>query len=138
MLSVLSVVKAVLRPSSFCESGSYTPRPARTSARIPLENKYHELEAEHEKAIDAEDWDESDKLTGQMEDIEARLAALKETLLDVNAFDKTIAGAVVTMDDGDLVVHRGLERRAVRKASHPDSEDAASQTAAKSDRKSLE
>ena len=88
-----------------------------TSARVPLENKYHELEAEHEKASDAEDWDESDKLTGQMEDIEARLAALKETLLDVNAFDKTIAGAVVTMDDGDLVVHRGLERRAARKAS---------------------
>ncbi len=112
---------------------SYLPEYAEmTSARIPLENKYHELEAEHEKAIDAEDWDESDKLTGQMEDIEARLAALKETLLDVNAFDKTIAGAVVTMDDGDLVVHRGLERRAAKKTSQSDAADGVSPTAAKS------
>ena len=76
-----------------------------TSARVPLENKYHELEAEHEKAIDAEDWDESDKLTGQMEDIEARLAALKETLLDVSSCRSQVP-INVSFDHRQSGVHR--------------------------------
>ena len=89
----------------------YLPEsPAQNAARAALEAEFQALEAAQDEAQDAEDWDTSSLMGQQIEGIEAQLETLKESRLDLEGFDKTIAGAVVTVYDGAVVVHRGLAK----------------------------
>ena len=87
------------------------------TARAALEAEFHTLEVAQDEAQDAEDWDKSNLIGRQTEGIEAQLETLKESRLDLDGFDKTIAGAVVTVHDGAIVVHRGLAKATDTKMS---------------------
>jgi ParB family transcriptional regulator, chromosome partitioning protein len=86
-------------------------------ARAALEAEFHTLEAAQDEAQEADDWDKSILMGRQIAEIETRLETLKESRLDLDGFDKTIAGAVVTVSDGAIVVHRGLAKVADTKKS---------------------
>ena len=87
------------------------------TARAALEAEFETLEAAQDEAQETEDWDKSTLLGQHSRGIEAQLETLKETRLDLDGFDKTIAGAVITVYDGAMVVHRGLAKATDTKKS---------------------
>ena len=79
------------------------------SARTALQAQHEALSIAAEEAADDDgDWEKAQKLSGQADTIEVQIAALHESRLDLTAFDKSVAGAVVTVSNGALFVHRGL------------------------------
>ena len=87
----------------------YLPEsPQQEQERATLEAELEALNAAREAAQDDQDWEQAELIGNQAEAMASQLAALKESRLDLNAFDKTLTGAVVTVMDGALMVHRGL------------------------------
>ena len=88
---------------------SYLPETAaQQRERQALEASLEELNMEAEEAQDDEEWENADKLKDDAETIEEKITALQESRLDLTAYDRTMAGAVVTVANGALVLYRGL------------------------------
>lgn len=91
---------------------SYLPEtPEIETARMALNAELENYEREYGLACDAGDQELVQKLNIKATDIEEKLEALQESLLDSSGFDKTVFGAVVSRLRGDLIVHRGVMAR---------------------------
>jgi ParB family chromosome partitioning protein len=87
-----------------------------TQQRKALEARFLELEDELDKMdTDEVEWEKTRSTETMMEVVESQLAALKEATLDLDAYDKTQYGAVVSFqgDDG-IVVLRGMVLKGVK------------------------
>lgn len=109
----------VLPSYGFQEQQSYRSQPATyldetpeiTTERNTIEAEIEKLAADNETAQEADDWELSEKLDEQTTALEARLEALQESRLDTGEVDKSVSGAVVSLNHSGLVVLRGLIRR---------------------------
>lgn len=89
--------------------------------RKTLEAKRSELEDKLEAMEEDEDstWEQQRKVENEMEALESKIEALMETRVDVDAFDKTTSGAVVTFQgEAGIVVLRGLVLRGAASATN--------------------
>jgi ParB family chromosome partitioning protein len=89
--------------------------PEQEARRIALESQMGHLSAELETLQDAEEWDESQgqALEDQIDALEIQLGEVAQARA---VYDTAHGGAVVSLDENTLVVHRGLYRQADRKS----------------------
>jgi ParB family chromosome partitioning protein len=89
--------------------------PEQEARRIALESQMGHLSAELETLQDAEEWDESQgqALEDQIDALEIQLGEAAQARA---VYDTAHGGAVVSLDENTLVVHRGLYRHADRKS----------------------
>lgn len=83
--------------------------------RLALEAEMAELRIKSEAANEAEEYDEEAELDEKIEAIDARIDALRESLLDTSAHDKTKSGVIVSLDADGLVILQGMVRNSDRK-----------------------
>jgi len=88
--------------------------------RLELEAQIEALDNQCEAAEDANEWDKHEELGEQIEAIQAQIEALKESRVSVSEADKSSAGAVVTLGQSSIEVHRGLVRRSELKKGSTD------------------
>ena len=102
---------------------SYRPEsPQQEAARVALEAKRDTLNAAHEAAQDGQAWDKAEQISGQITANETQIAALQDSRLDLTALDMTLAGAVVTVLNGSVMVYRGLALSPHAKNQHGESD----------------
>ncbi|MBR7924193.1 MULTISPECIES: ParB/RepB/Spo0J family partition protein [Burkholderiaceae] len=91
---------------------------AREARRIAsLQTRLDKLDAELEKAYDAENEDKTEALEPRREQVAEELQAIEDGLRDYAPDVRAVAGAIVTLDrEGEAVIHRGLLREAEAKA----------------------
>ncbi len=94
----------------------YLPEtPEQTAQREALEGQIDKKQDELETLYSKEEADEGDeadqgRLEAEIEAIEVQIDALEQSRLDLRNIDMTIAGAVVSLDNGQIVVRKPMLR----------------------------
>ena len=98
---------------------TYLPETAKQKReRQALEAALEKLNMEAQEAQDDEEWEQADKLNDQAQAIEAKITALEESRLDLTSCDKTMAGAVVTVANGAVMIYRSLAHSTKGQSGH--------------------
>ena len=97
----------------FCATPkTYLPEtPENQAARTAMEAKLAELEEQLDTAGEGDDEEAYEQLDAQANLVRADIEMLKESRLDTSGVDKSVAGAVVTINGTSITVLRGMLRK---------------------------